>query len=117
LFFKVLVYGVTKTQKQRKKTKLPKPIAEILKTGKVVVGRVGGRKLDFAPIVSKIIASTDAFTVKDVHEGKNLVNKRLSRQRVYKLLEKAYKDKKLFKLVDPNGEGHYFDYNKRRITK
>ena len=94
--------------------KLPKTISEILKSGRIVTGRIGGKKLDFAPVIAEIIKSNAAWTVKDVHQ--NLVKSKLSRQRVYKLLEKAVKDKQLFKM-ELNGEGNYFDYTKRRVNK
>jgi hypothetical protein len=91
---------------------MPKAIAQVIKEGKVGVKRVGGKKLDFAPILATIITSGKAYTVKDVHEGANLVNKRLSRQRVYKLMNQAVEDKQLFKMTMDDGD-NYFDYVKR----
>ena len=71
---------------------MPKTLEQISKTGKTVNNaRIGGKKLDFAPIVQKILKSGQGFTVKEVHESKNLVNQVLSHQRTYKLLMKEVK--------------------------
>jgi len=61
-----------------------KDIKELVEKGKLGVKRAGGKKVDFVPIVQKIIASGQGWSVKDVHE--KLVNGKVTRMRTMKLL-------------------------------
>ena len=61
-----------------------KDLKELVEKGKLNVKRAGGKKIDFVPIVQKIIASGQGWSVKDVHE--KLVKNKVTRMRTMKLL-------------------------------
>lgn len=61
-----------------------KDIKELVEKGKLNVKRAGGKKIDFIPVVQKIIASGQGWTVKEVHE--KLVKNKVTRMRTMKLL-------------------------------
>ena len=71
-------------QKKQEMKKIMKDIKELLEKGKLNVKRAGGKKIDFVPIVQKIIQSPQGWTVKDVHE--KLVKGKVTRMRTMKLL-------------------------------
>jgi len=59
------------------------------------VKKAGGKKIDFKPIAQAIIASNQYYTVKEVHEGVNMVNKQVTRFRTMKLLNAQVAGKRM----------------------
>ena len=84
---------------------MPKKLAE-LKDAKRNVKKAAGKKIDFAPVAQKIIASGMYFTVKEVHESAELVNRKVSRFRTMKLLNAAVAGHRMTRLYD-NGKFYY----------
>ncbi len=84
---------------------MPKSLKE-LSSGKVGIKRAGGQKIKFAPIVKRIIASGQYYTVSEVWKSPQMVNKVVSRFRTMKLLNKQVAGRRLMKIFD-NGRFHY----------
>lgn len=84
---------------------MPKNLNQLSK-GKANVKKAGGKKIDFTPIAKRIIDSGQYFTVKEVHEGKTMVNKVVSRFRTMKLLNKQVEGRRMMRILD-NGKFHY----------
>jgi len=91
---------------------MPIPISQL--KGKANVKKAGGKKIDFAPIAKRIIASGDYYTVKEVHEGKNLVNNVVSRFRTMKLLNKQVEGRRMMRVLvkDAKTKRQLFVYGK-----
>lgn len=81
----------------------PKALSE-LKNAQRNVKKVGGKKIDFAGIVQKIVASGKYWSVSEVHT--TLVEKKVGRFRTMKLLNGACTTKKLERLYE-NGTFYY----------
>ncbi len=79
----------------------PKSIND-LKTAQRNVKKVGGKKIEFGPIVQAIVESKMYFSVAEVHENPKLVNNKVTRFRTMKLLNKAVDEGKLTRLLDNN---------------
>ena len=84
---------------------MPKKLDE-LKDAKRNVKKVAGKKIDFKPIAQKIITSGMYFTVKEVHEDKNMVNKAVSRFRTMKLLNNMVAGRVMTRLYE-DGKFYY----------
>jgi len=84
---------------------MPKSLKE-LAHAKRNVKKVGGKKIEFAPIVQKILESGLYFTVSEVHTSTNLVDKKVSRFRTMKLLNRAVAGRRLTRLYQ-DGKFYY----------
>lgn len=83
---------------------MPKKLEE-LKNAKRNVKRAGGKKIEFKPIVQKIVESKMYYTVQEVWIG--LVQKKVSRFRTMKLLNgQCIKGGQLERLYE-NGRFYY----------
>jgi len=76
---------------------MPKNLNE-LKDAKRNVKKAAGKKIDFAPVATKIIQSGVYYTVKEVFEAADMVNKRVSRFRTMKLLNTQVKGRRMTRL-------------------
>ena len=70
------------------------------------VSRHGGAKVDWKKIAQKIRETQQAYTVKEVHEDKNLVNRAVTPYRTKNALDKLAEDKLLSRLWD--GKRFYY---------
>jgi len=86
-------------------TNMPKSLAE-LKDAKRNVKKAGGKKIDFAPILAKIIASGQYYTKREVYEASDMVNKKVTLFRTKKLLDNAYIGRRLTRLYQ-DGKFYY----------
>jgi hypothetical protein len=102
--YRMVGYNKSSNNKEVKTT-MPKTL-EQLANAKRGVKRAGGQKVKFAPIVAQIVSSKLYYTVTEVWKGQNMVNKRVSRFRTMKLLNKAVAARRLMKLYE-NGMFHY----------
>lgn len=86
---------------------MPKNLTQ-LSNGKANVKRAGGKIIDFAPIAKAIIESGQYYTVSEV--WKQMVHKKVSRFRTYKLLNAQVKGRRMMRILD-KGQFHYGKFN------
>jgi len=84
---------------------MPKTLAE-LKDAKRNVKRAGGKKVDFTPILAKILSSGVYYTKREVWASADLVNRKVSLFRTKKLLDNAVKGRRLTRLYT-DGKFYY----------
>jgi len=88
---------------------MTKELKELREKGKLGVKKAGGKKIDFQPILAKIIQSGLGWSVKEVHE--NLVKNKVTRFRTMKLLNAQCEKKRLERFLE-NGAFYYINYTK-----
>lgn len=84
-----------------------------LKDAKRNVKKAGGKKVDFAPILAKILSSGQYYTKREVYEAADMVNKRVSLFRTKKLLDHAVTGRRLTRLYQ---DGKFY-YGKPEVVK
>jgi len=84
---------------------MPKSIDE-LKDAKRNVKKAGGKKIDFAPILTAIIKSGQYYTKREVWSAVDMVNKKVSLFRTKKLLDHAVTGRRLTRLYQ-DGKFYY----------
>jgi hypothetical protein len=95
---------------------MTKELKELQEKGKLGVKKVGGKKIEFGPIVQKIVSSGLGWSVKEVHT--QLVKGKVTRFRTMKLLNAQCTDKvkKLDRFLE-NGTFYYVSYQLAHPTK
>ena len=95
------------TQKLGGEKNMTKELKELQEKGKLGVKKVGGKKIDFAPVVQRIISSGQGWSVKEVHT--QLVKNKVTRFRTMKLLNAQCTKKNLERFLE-NGTFYYTSY-------
>lgn len=70
---------------------MPKDLSEF-NALEEVTKRKGGRKVNWKVVIDYIVKSGKAWTVKEVHEHKKMVNKKVTRYRTKSVLDKNVED-------------------------
>ena len=78
---------------------MPKKLSE-LKNAQRGVKRAGGKKIDFLPIAQRIIESGLYYSVTEVWKSANMVNKKVTRFRTMKLLNKCVQARRMTRLLE-----------------
>ena len=94
-----------KNKKSEVIEEMPKSLAD-LKDAKRNVKKAGGQKIDFKPILAKIMAGSMFYTKREVWESPNMVGKKVSLFRTKKLLDNAVTGRRITRLYQ-DGKFYY----------